>query len=273
MVDIDGSAHTFDSAATIAGPDALIGQLLPLIQAIETNMLDSQSGFASPYAELDAILSRARCLILDFDGPVCDLAEAMPADAADRLGRLVRAEGIEAVSDSDPFDLLASVAGRSSQLGAALDAELASIELTAVAHATVPGYLHEALSACRDSGRTPAVIGRQGAEAVRTYLTKHGLSDQPACVITPGSYPPGHLQTVAHLLEDAIGALQATPAECALITASATGIEAAHGVGAHIIGYARTPADREHLADAGAICPIPSLADLTLRLRARPLTD
>ena len=60
--------------------------------------------------------------------------------------------------ESDPFELLASVAGRSSQLGAALDAELASIELAAVAHATVPGYVHEALSACRDSGRTPAMI-------------------------------------------------------------------------------------------------------------------
>jgi hypothetical protein len=51
------------------------------------------------------------------------------------------------------------------------------------------------------------------------------------------------------------------------------GIDAAHGVGAQAIGYARTPADREHLAQAGAICIIPSLADLTLRLRARPLPN
>lgn len=75
------------------------------------------------------------------------------------------AEGINAPADSDPFDFLASVAGHSSQLGAAMDAELASIELAAVAHATVPGYVHEALAACRDSGRTPAVVGRQAAHA------------------------------------------------------------------------------------------------------------
>jgi beta-phosphoglucomutase-like phosphatase (HAD superfamily) len=154
-----------------------------------------------------------------------------------------------------------------------LDAELTSIELAAVAHATVPGYVHEALAACRDSGRASAVIGRQSAEAVRTYLAGHGLSDQTACVIATGSYPPGHLQTLAHLVEDAIGELSATPAECALITASAAGIDAAHGVGAQVIGYARTPADREHLAQAGATCIIPSLADLTLRLRARPLPN
>ena len=272
-MDIDGSSHRFDSAATIAGPDALISQLLPLIQATETNMLDSQAGFISPYAELDAILSGARFLFFDFDGPVCDLAGAMPADAADRLRRLVLAEGIEVPADSDPFDLLALVAGRSSHLGAALDAELANIELAAAAHATVPGYVHEALAACRDSGRTPAVIGRQSAEAVRTYLAKHGLSDQAACVVTPGGYPPGHLQSVAHLVEDAIGMLSATPSECVLITASPIGIDAAHGVSAQAIGYAPTPADREHLAEAGATCIIPSLADLTLRLRARPLPN
>ena len=78
---------------------------------------------------------------------------------------------------------------------------------------------------------------------------------------------------LAHLVEDTIGALGTTPAECALITASTAGIDAAHGVGAHVIGYARTPADREHLAQAGATCVIPSLADLTLRLRARPLPN
>ena len=273
VIDADGSAHGFHSAATIAAADPLVSQLLPLIQATETNGLDSQQGFTSPYAALDAILTGARCLIFDFDGPVCDLAGAMPADTAERLRRVVLAGGIEAPADSDPFDLLASVAGHSSGLGAALDAELTSIELGAVAHATGPGYVHEALAACRDSGRASAVIGRQSAEAVRTYLAKHGLSDQTACVIAQGSYPPGHLQTVAHLVEDSIGALGATPAECTLITASPVGIDAAHGLGAQIIGYARMPADREHLADAGAACIIPSLADLTLRLRARPLPN
>jgi beta-phosphoglucomutase-like phosphatase (HAD superfamily) len=254
VVDTDGSPHGFHSAATIAAADPLISQLLPLIQATDANTLYGQRGFTSPYAALDAILSSARCLLFDFDGPVCDLTGAMPADTAERLRRLVLAQGIEAPADSgDPFDILASLAGRSSGLGAALDAELTSIELAAVAHATVPGYIHEALAACRDSGRALAVIGRQSAEAVRTYLAGHGLSDQ--------------------LVEDAIGALEATPAECALITASAVGIDAAHGVGTQVIGYARTPHDREHLADAGATYIIPSLADLTLRLRARPLPN
>jgi beta-phosphoglucomutase-like phosphatase (HAD superfamily) len=79
--------------------------------------------------------------------------------------------------------------------------------------------------------------------------------------------------TLDHVVESALSALEATPAECALITASSRGIETAFAVGAQPIGYARTPADRERLADTGATCIIPSLADLTLRLRAKPLPN
>jgi myo-inositol-1(or 4)-monophosphatase len=275
VVDNDGTDHRFDSAATIAGPDALISQLLPLIQATEaTTWADGQSGFISPYAELDAILASARYLIFDFDGPICDLSAAMPADASERLRTLLLRGGAQVPGGGeDPFDILATAIGQNPSLGEAVDAELTSLELAAVAQATGSGYVHEALAACRDSGRTPAVIGRQSAGAIRTYLAKHGLTDQSALVIAPGGYPPGHLQTLAHLVEDTIGALGTAPPECALITASLAGIDAAHSVGAHVIGYARTPADREHLAQAGAACVIPSLADLTLRLRARPLPN
>ena len=197
----------------------------------------------------------------------------MPNDITDRLRRLVHAEGIQAPADSDPFDILAAVAGHSSKLAAALDSRAGQHgagSRRACHRSWVPARGRGGFPGLR---RTPAVIGRQAADAVHAYLAKHGLSDQAACVITPGSYPPGHLQTVAHLLEDAIGALEATPAECALITASPAGIDAAQGIGANAIGYARTPADREHLADAGATGTIPSLADLTLRLRARPLPN
>jgi myo-inositol-1(or 4)-monophosphatase len=276
VVDIDGTNHSYESAATIAGPETLITQLLPLIQATEVTAVgpEGRSGFVSPYAELDAILASARYLIFDFDGPICGLSAAMPADTSQRLRALMLADGAQVPADSaDPFDILATAVGQSPNLGQALDAKLTSIELAAVAQATASGYVHETLAACRDSGRTSAVVGRQSAEAIHTYLVKHGLIEQTALVIAPGSYPPGHLQTLTHLVEDTIGALATTPAECALITASQTGIDVAHVIGTHVIGYARTPAERGHLANAGATCVIPSLADLTLRLRARPLPN
>jgi myo-inositol-1(or 4)-monophosphatase len=280
VVDTDGSAHGFSSAATIAGPTSLISQLLPLIQATEpsdTPAQDTQRTHPSPYAGLDTILHRARHLIFDFDGSICDLTAAMPTDTADRMRTLMPPEAANSLrqqgGSSGPFAILTAATGLSPDLGARLDAELTSIELAAATHATPAGYVHEALAACRDSGRTITVISRRSADAVSAYLAKHGLSEQIRHVIAPASYPPGHLQTEPHLLEDAIHALATTPADCALITASPAGIQAALNIGAQPIGYAATPADRQRLADIGAACVIPSLADLTLRLRARPLPN
>jgi beta-phosphoglucomutase-like phosphatase (HAD superfamily) len=137
--------------------------------------------------------------------------------------------------------------------------------------------VHETLAACRDSGRTPAIVSRNSAEAVSSYLATHGLAEQVRNVTAAPSYPPGHLQTGPHLIEDTIRALGASPAECALITASATGINVAQNAGTASIGYATEPSTSERLTDAGAGCVIPSLADLTLRLRAccraRPLPN
>jgi hypothetical protein len=45
----------------------------------------------SPHAGLDGILSHARHLIFDFDGPLCDMTAAMPADTADQLRATLRA--------------------------------------------------------------------------------------------------------------------------------------------------------------------------------------
>ena len=278
VVDIDGSPHDFSSAATITAPAALIDQLVLLLRAADVNgNQDTPAGRASPYAALDAILSQARHLIFEFDGPVCDLSAALPPDTADRLGAIIAAKTGEPSRDvaagSDPLAILARAAAISPDLGACVDAELTSIEVDAAATATLAGYIHEAIAACRDSGRIAAVVGRQSVEVVNTYLARYSLADQIGHVAATGSYPPGHLQTSAHLVEDTIRALQASPGQCALITPSATGIEIARTLGAHAIGYATTTATREHLTTARATCLVLSLADLTLRLRARPLPN
>jgi myo-inositol-1(or 4)-monophosphatase len=280
VTDANGRPHDLNSAATIAAAPALISQLIPLIQAADltADPKDSQSGYASPHTALDSILSRARHLIFDFDGPLCDLTASIPSTAADQLRAILRtgtAADLPAAiaTTSDPIDIIARAVAISPRLAARLDAELTRIEVTAASTARPAAYVHEALAACRDSGRTPAVISRSSAQAVSSYLDKHGLADQVQNVMAIASFPPGHMQTFPHLLEDAIHALGAIPADCALITATKAGIDTANGIGAHPIAYATTPATSEHLTAAGARCLIPSLADLTLRLRARPLPN
>ena len=275
VVDADGRPHDLDSAATIAAPAALLSQLLPLIRAADlTDSQDTQVPYVSPYAALDAILSRARYLIFEFDGPLADLTAAMPG-TADQLRATLRTESADLpltiAETGDPFEILTYAARVSPDLAARIDAQLTSLEVTAAAAARPAAYVHETLAACRDSGRRPAIVSRNSTEAVRPYLARHGLAEQVRHVTAAPSYPPGHLQTGPRLVEDTILALGASPAECALITASATGIEIAQNAGTKSIGYATEPSTSERLTDAGAGCVIPSLADLTLRLRARPL--
>ncbi len=212
VTDYDGTPHNMDSAATIAAPAQLIPHLMPLIQTATTirpQTPDAQITHASPYADLDRILSRARHLLFDLDGPINGKPAATPA-----------------------------------------------------------GYLYEALAACKDSGRTTAVIAAASRRAATGYLARHGLDDQVQSVITLNGQTPGHHhQAAAQLIQNAISELATSPSECALITASAATVHAAHAAGLATIGYI---ADQK-LTDAHPDASLPSLADLALRLRARPL--
>jgi beta-phosphoglucomutase-like phosphatase (HAD superfamily) len=199
----------------------------------------------------------------------------MPADTADQLRAIVRTEVNDlppsVAKTGDPVEVLAYAATISPALATRVDAQLTEIETTVSPDATGAAYLDDALAACRDSGRSTAVIGRCSADAIQAHLAANGF---PANIRGngPTSYPPGHLDPLHELLTDTLHVLNAHPSECALITATIEGVQAAHDTGLQLIGYATTPTISDRLTAAGATCIIPSLADLTLRLRARPLS-
>jgi myo-inositol-1(or 4)-monophosphatase len=278
VVDADGGPHRFESDVAIAAPPGLVSQLLLLVRASilsDLNERDQAAVGRSPYAALDEVLRASRYLIFDFDGPVCDLAAAMPSDLTDRLRALIEAEtswpsALRPGAD-DPHAVLNRAASVSDALAARVDTKLTSAEMTAVAGAVPAGHIHDVVAACRDSGRVPAIVSSRSASAVQAWLTRYGLADQIRHICAPGGYPPGHLQPLHQLISQAVRDLGADPAECALITAGKPETVTASSAGLYVIGYARTVADHDRLTSAGATAIIPSLADLTLRLRARPL--
>jgi myo-inositol-1(or 4)-monophosphatase len=278
VVDANGHPHQFTSAATIAAAPALTSELIRLIRAADiTNPPTGTVPDLTSYAELDAILSRARHLIFDFDGPICDLSAALPPDTARQLRAIIRTEADElppsATKTRDPAELVAYAATISPALAARVDAKLNDVEISASPRAVTAAYLDDALAACRDSGRTVAITGRCSITAIQVHLTETGLADSIQHISAPGSYPPGHLETQHQAIADTIQALGAQPDQCALITASVAGIKTVSTSGTQIIGYATSPGTGDRLTAAGVACTIPSLADLTLRLRARPLSN
>jgi HAD superfamily hydrolase (TIGR01662 family) len=230
----------------------------------------------APFAALDEILRQARHLLIDFDGPICSLFAGTPtAPVADRLRKVITRQDIQlppAIENTaDWFEILTFAASISPDLAAAVETELAEIESAAVTTAVPTSYAHDAIAACRESGRSVAVVSNNSAVAVRAYLEAHDLAHQVAAMAARTGPDPAILKPSPHLIKQAASALSASPSACAVIGDSPTDIQAAHSAGALSIGYANKPGKHERMTQAGAGAVINSMVELVLRLRAQAI--
>lgn len=231
-----------------------------------------------PGQVLDAILTRSRYVLLDFDGPVCDIFAGLPAPTvAERLRKLITGQGVtlptQIASSLDPIEVFVFSATVSADLATQVEAEMADQEQAAAATARPTPYVHEVVTSCRDSGRAVAVVSNNSEQAVRTYLELHGLDDRIQFISARTSHDPALLKPNPHLIEQAMTGLGASPDECALIGDSTTDMQAAVSAGTDSIGYANRPGKYDSLTASGATAVVSSLADLVLILRARPLPN
>lgn len=138
---------------------------------------------------LDAVLIRARDLLLDFDGVVCrPYSSTGRARTADYLrARLADpATGYDGpVSHlADPAAVLytAEVEGLA---GRNLEGELAGWEFTAITTAQPVGSASDVIAGARESGRTVTVVSSCAARVVDRYLDQVGLSELTGPAIGP----------------------------------------------------------------------------------------
>jgi phosphoglycolate phosphatase len=233
-----------------------------------------------PPGSVDGILARCRYLLLDFDGPVCDIFSGLPAaTVAERLRKLITGQGVqmptEILPSPDPIEVFSYSATVSADLAAQVEAEMADQELAAAATARPTPYVHDVVTSCRESGRAVAVVSNNADRAVRAYLAAHGLDDRIELVSARTSPDPALLKPSPYLIERAMTGLGAPPAECVLVGDTTTDMLATRLAGIDSIGYANKPGKHDSLAAAGATAVVSSLADLVLPLRARcdPTTD
>jgi len=226
-----------------------------------------------PGSDLDAIVSRTRHLLLDFDGPICSIFAGLPAaTVADRLRKLLgdHAQLPDNIARTpDPIEVFAYAATVSEDLAARVETEMTDQELAAVVTAAPTPYIHEVVTACQNSGRSVAVVSNNSARAVHSYLARHGLDDRISLVVARTNHDPALLKPSPHLIIRAVDALKAEPRECTLVGDSVTDVQAARLASVQSIGYANKPGKHERLSAAKAGAVINSLADLALRLRAR----
>jgi beta-phosphoglucomutase-like phosphatase (HAD superfamily) len=208
---------------------------------------------------LATVLDTTTHVLLDFDGPVCDVFAGYPADhIAEHLRRLLTDTHDVVLPDDvattkDPLHVLRRTAGLAPQLALVVGTALRAAEVHAVATAApVPGSA-ELLTACRATGRPVAIVSNNSAEAIHAYLRLHGLSALVAHVQGRDRQDPRLMKPNPRPLFDALTALDAKPDDAVLIGDSLTDIRAARAARAAVIAYANRPHKATELADADAL--------------------
>ena len=204
------------------------------------------------------IFASTRVLLLDFDGPVCDVFAGYPAaDVAAHLRGILTAEdhvqlSADVVDTADPLHVIRRVGDLAPQLSPQLDAMLsaAEVEATATSRPT-PGAV-ELLQACQDASRPVAIVSNNSGDAIHAYLDRHDLAQLVQHIQGRDPGDPHRMKPDPYPITQALKALDAQPDEAVLIGDSEADLHAAHTAGVKVIAYANKAGKADRFAPADA---------------------
>ncbi|MFI7403725.1 HAD family hydrolase [Streptomyces sp. NPDC049541] len=215
---------------------------------------------ATQTENLQQLITRARYVLFDFDGPICRVFAGHSADGVAR-GLVQWLDGLEAghlLTDeerqtTDPWDVLRAVGRRrpGSGLVTSLEERLTREELKAVSSSMPTHYADPLVRTWAASGAQLAVTTNNSPLAVRKYLEGRRLDDCFAHVCGR-TRNPGLLKPHPHCLEQALRAFGATPSDALMLGDSPPDVEAARRAGVAFLGYARNERKEKELREAGA---------------------
>ncbi|GAB3961554.1 HAD family hydrolase [Streptomyces sparsus] len=199
---------------------------------------------------MKTLLDTVRCVLFDFDGPLCDLFAAHPAhDVAERMRSCVRTHGEGALLDAElrstdnAHDILRSVAGRrKGTLVSTLERVLTREEVAAAATARPTPHADRLVRALRAAGYELAITTNNSPEAVRRYLETRGLGHVFAGRVH-GRQPDARLlKPDPDCVLRALASVDASAHRTVMIGDAPVDVLAAHAAGVRFIGYGSTPA-------------------------------
>ncbi|WP_405472041.1 HAD family hydrolase [Streptomyces canus] len=218
-------------------------------------------------ARLASLVSSARYVLWDLDGPICRLFAGYPVhQMAGELVEKIDQLGMGALlteqerSSNDPQEALRGVheRHRGSDLVLELEEWLARRELSAVPKAMPTPYADPLIRTWSARGVRFAITTNNAALAAAAYVESRGLAD---------CFPHVYGRTAnldlmkpnPHCLEEAIKAMRAVPSDTLMFGDAATDLEAARRAGVAFLGYARNQSKEGLLRDAGAEVVVGSL--------------
>ncbi|MEU6577789.1 HAD family hydrolase [Streptomyces sp. NPDC046805] len=226
---------------------------------------------------LRELITRARVVLWDFDGPICRLFAGHSAErVANGLTRWIEEQGgpngllTQAEREStDPHVVLRAVDRRhpGSDLVVELEERLTAEELRAAASAMPTAYADPLIRTWTALGARMAVTTDNSPRVVHAYLESRGLTTCFAPHIYGRTQDIHHLGSDPHCLHRALDALGAPPSDALLIGDAPTDFEAAREAGVPFLGYARNDRKAEILREAGAEDVVESLESVLSMLR------
>jgi phosphoglycolate phosphatase-like HAD superfamily hydrolase len=224
--------------------------------------------------ELAALFANARCLLLDFDGPVCAVYAGLPARrVAELLRERIAAEGFDLPDDQpsdDPLDVFRGTGQLSHELSAAVQRVLTGLEVQAVATARPTPGAADLIKHTHNTGRTVAIVSNNSGAAIRTYLQLHDLAEDVSLIVGRDSPDPDLMKPSPYLVRAAVGILDTEGRHCVFIGDSPSDVLAGLLAGVPVIGYAANSAKERALADAGAAALASSMDEIRTAIRDLP---
>jgi HAD superfamily hydrolase (TIGR01509 family) len=220
-----------------------------------------------------------RCVLFDFDGPLCRL---FPDDSskslAGELRGVVTLRGAgelltrEARTSIDPQVVLRTVdrARPGSDLVAELEAVLVRGEIAAAAIAPPTPGAAPLVSRLAKAGVRLAVATNNSPEAVAVYLARVGLHEYFEGHIHGRTDDPRRLKPDPDSLQRALRALKAEPHDALMIGDTPTDLDAAREAKVAFAGYARDETEAGPLWDAGARLVVSRLVLLSDMIASSP---
>ncbi|MEU3794873.1 HAD family hydrolase [Streptomyces fructofermentans] len=226
---------------------------------------------------LRRLITGARFVLFDFDGPICRLfaghsAETVAKELVDWLGR----QGLRGLLTEeervhpDPMAVLYAVDGRHprSDLVAELEERLTQQELKAVASAWPTAYADTLIRTWSAVGTRLAIATNNSPRTAAGYLAGRGLLECFAPNIYGRTQNLHDLKPNPHCLVRALNSMGAAREEALMIGDTPTDLDAARRAGVPFLGYARNEEKGKHLKEAGAECVVNSLEPVLGVVRA-----
>ncbi|SDM64672.1 haloacid dehalogenase superfamily, subfamily IA, variant 3 with third motif having DD or ED [Streptomyces sp. cf386] len=225
---------------------------------------------------LRELITNARFVLFDFDGPICRLFAGHTAEqVAKELVAWLEGQGLQGLLTEeervhpDPMVVLYAVNRRhpQSDLVTELEERLTQHERKAVVSAMPTAYADPLIRTWKAVGSRLAVATNNSPRTVSDYLSIRGLADCFAPHVYGRTSRLDLLKPNPHCLNRALNALGAAPSAALMIGDAPTDLYAAEEAGVPFLGYARNEDKARQLREAGAEVVVGSLLPVLRVLR------